>query len=268
MLQALEDHFNKIKTEELLQKQGELTPEEVQVILSKRVRAEKVAIKDIKLRTFIAQGKSREELATHVYDVTYGSIRRNKDQLVIIDDSIVRGTTLKNSIIKILDRLEPKRIIVVSSSPQIRYPDCYGIDMTKMSEFIAFKAAIALLNERGKHTIIKDVYEKCLAQRNSHIDEMVNYVKEIYAPFTDEEISAKIADLLVTENIKSEVTIVYQNIENLHKACPGHKGDWYFSGNYPTPGGNRVVNEAFINYIEKEENKTYQYSLSFRKNNG
>ena len=222
----------------------------------------------MKLRTFIAQGKSREELATHVYDVTYGSIRRNQDQLVIIDDSIVRGTTLKNSIIKILDRLEPKKIIIVSSSPQIRYPDCYGIDMTKMSEFIAFRAAIALLNERGMQAVIKEVYEKCLAQRGKKKEDMVNYVKEIYAPFTDQEVSDKIADLLVTTNIKSEVKIVYQNIDNLHKACPEHKGDWYFSGNYPTPGGNRVVNDAFINYIEKEEKKTYQYSLNFRKNNG
>ena len=268
MLEGLEKYFNHQKAIELVEKQGQLTPEEVDAILSKTVRAEKVAIKDIKLRTFIAQGKSREDLATHVYDITYGSLERGKDKLVIIDDSIVRGTTLKNSIIKILDRLDPKKIIIVSSSPQIRYPDCYGIDMSRMSEFIAFRAAIALLNERGMHNIIKSVYEKCIAQRDKPKEEIVNYVKEIYEPFTDEEVADKVADLLITPDIKAEVKIVYQKIEDLHKACPNHKGDWYFSGNYPTPGGNRVVNEAFINYIEKEENRTYQYSLSFRKNGG
>lgn len=268
MLEGLEKYFNHQKAIELVEKQGQLTPEEVDAILSKTVRAEKVAIKDIKLRTFIAQGKSREDLATHVYDITYGSLERGKDKLVIIDDSIVRGTTLKNSIIKILDRLDPKKIIIVSSSPQIRYPDCYGIDMSRMSEFIAFRAAIALLNERGMHNIIKSVYEKCIAQRDKPKEEIVNYVKEIYEPFTDEEVADKVADLLITPDIKAEVKIVYQKIEDLHKACPNHKGDWYFSGNYPTPGGNRVVNEAFVNYIEKEENRTYQYSLSFRKNGG
>lgn len=268
MLEGLEKYFNHQKAIELVEKQGQLTPEEVDAILSKTVRAEKVAIKDIKLRTFIAQGKSREDLATHVYDITYGSLERGKDKLVIIDDSIVRGTTLKNSIIKILDRLDPKKIIIVSSSPQIRYPDCYGIDMSRMREFIAFRAAIALLNERGMHNIIKSVYEKCIAQRDKPKEEIVNYVKEIYEPFTDEEVADKVADLLITPDIKAEVKIVYQKIEDLHKACPNHKGDWYFSGNYPTPGGNRVVNEAFINYIEKEENRTYQYSLSFRKNGG
>ncbi len=268
MLEGLEKYFNHQKAIELVEKQGQLTSEEVDAILSKTVRAEKVAIKDVKLRTFIAQGKSREDLATHVYDITYGSLERGKDKLVIIDDSIVRGTTLKNSIIKILDRLDPKKIIIVSSSPQIRYPDCYGIDMSRMSEFIAFRAAIALLNERGMHNIIKSVYEKCIAQRDKPKEEIVNYVKEIYEPFTDEEVADKVADLLITPDIKAEVKIVYQKIEDLHKACPNHKGDWYFSGNYPTPGGNRVVNEAFINYIEKEENRTYQYSLSFRKNGG
>lgn len=268
MLEGLEKYFNHQKAIELVEKQGQLTSEEVDAILSKTVRAEKVAIKDIKLRTFIAQGKSREDLATHVYDITYGSLERGKDKLVIIDDSIVRGTTLKNSIIKILDRLDPKKIIIVSSSPQIRYPDCYGIDMSRMREFIAFRAAIALLNERGMHNIIKSVYEKCIAQRDKPKEEIVNYVKEIYEPFTDEEVADKVADLLITPDIKAEVKIVYQKIEDLHKACPNHKGDWYFSGNYPTPGGNRVVNEAFINYIEKEENRTYQYSLSFRKNGG
>lgn len=266
MLEGLEKRFNHQKAMEIVERQGELTAEETEAILSKRVRSEKVAIKDIKLRTFIAQGKSKEELATHVYDITYGSLRRGKDKLVIIDDSIVRGTTLKKSIIKILDRLDPTKIIIVSSSPQIRYPDCYGIDMSRMSEFIAFKAAIALLNDRGMQHIIKDVYEKCVAQKDKKKEEIVNYVKEIYAPFTDEEISDKIAQMLTGKEIKSEVKIVFQKIEELHKACPNNKGDWYFSGNYPTPGGNRVVNNAFINYIEKDENRTYQYTFNFPKN--
>lgn len=265
MLEGLEKYFNRQKAIEILERQNELTPEETENILAKRVRSEKVAIKDIKLRTFIAQGKSKEELATHVYDITYGSLRRGKDKLVIIDDSIVRGTTLKKSIIKILDRLDPTKIIIVSSSPQIRYPDCYGIDMSRMSEFIAFRATIELLNERGLQHIIKDVYEKCVSQINKPKEEIVNYVKEIYAPFTDDEISTKIAQMLTGKDIKAEVKIVYQSIEELHEACPNNKGDWYFSGNYPTPGGNRFVNNAYINYIEKEENKSYQYSLNFLK---
>lgn len=266
MLEGLDKYFNHKKATELVERQGELTPEDVESILAKTVRAEKVAIKDIKLRTFIAQGKSREDLATHVYDITYGSIERGKDKLVIIDDSIVRGTTLKNSIIKILDRLDPTKIIVVSSSPQIRYPDCYGIDMSRMSEFIAFRAAIDLLNERGLQNIIKEVYEKCVMQRHKPKEEIVNYVKEIYDPFTDEEISDKIAQMLTGKEIKAEVKIVFQTIEDLHKACPDNNGDWYFSGDYPTPGGNRFVNNAFIHYIEKEENRTYQYSFNFPKN--
>ena len=263
MLEGLEKRFNQNKAIELLEKRDELTAEEVEKILSKRVRSEKVAIKDIKLRTFIAQGKSRNDLAAHVYDITYGSLKRGKDTLVIIDDSIVRGTTLKQSIIKILDRLDPKKIVIVSSSPQIRYPDCYGIDMSRMSEFIAFKAAINLLEERGMQHIIQDVYEKCVAQSRKKKEEMVNYVKEIYAPFTEEEISDKIAEMLTDKDIKAEVKIVFQSIEDLHKACPNNKGDWYFSGNYPTPGGNRLVNNAFINYVEGQENKVYQYSLNF-----
>jgi len=267
MLEGLEKHFNHNKAIELLEKRGKLTPDEVETILAKRVRSEKVAIKDIKLRTFIAQGKSRNDLAAHVYDVTYGSLRRGIDNLVIIDDSIVRGTTLKQSIIKILDRLDPKKIIIVSSSPQIRYPDCYGIDMSRMSEFIAFKAAIELLKERGIQKIIENVYEKCVAQSRKKKEELVNYVKEIYAPFTDEEISDKIAKMLTDKDIKAEVKIVFQTIEDLHKACPKNSGDWYFSGNYPTPGGNRLVNNAFINYIEGQENKVYQYSLDFSNGN-
>jgi amidophosphoribosyltransferase len=263
MLEGLEKHFNHNKAVELLEKRDQLTPGEVEMILAKRVRSEKVAIKDIKLRTFIAQGKSRNDLAAHVYDVTYGSLKRGKDTLVIIDDSIVRGTTLKQSIIKILDRLDPKKIVIVSSSPQIRYPDCYGIDMSRMSEFIAFKAAIKLLEERGMQYIIESVYEKCVAQSRKKKEEIVNYVKEIYAPFSDEEISDKIAEMLTDKDIKAEVKIVFQTIDDLHKACPNNAGDWYFSGNYPTPGGNRLVNNAFINYIEGQENKVYQYSLNF-----
>ena len=263
MQQGLEDHFNHKKAMTILEKGNTLSKEEIDLILSKRVRSEKVAIKDIKLRTFIAQGKTRENLATHVYDVTYGSLRRGKDNLVIIDDSIVRGTTLKQSIIKILDRLDPKKIVIVSSSPQIRYPDCYGIDMSRMSEFIAFKAAIALLKERGMQYIIDETYEKSVAQSRKKKEEIVNYVKDIYAPFTDEEISAKIAQMLTSPDIKAEVQIVFQNIEDLHKACPQNAGDWYFSGNYPTPGGNRLVNNAFINYVKGQENLPHQYTLKF-----
>ncbi|MDD2245690.1 MAG: amidophosphoribosyltransferase [Proteiniphilum sp.] len=263
MLQGLEDHFNHKKAAIILEKGSTLTKEEVDQILSKRVRSEKVAIKDIKLRTFISQGNTRNDLAAHVYDVTYGSLKRGLDNLVIIDDSIVRGTTLKQSIIKILDRLDPKKIIIVSSSPQIRYPDCYGIDMTRMSEFIAFKSAIELLKERGMHHVIDETYEKSVAQSHKSKEEIVNYVKDIYAPFTEEEISEKIACMLTSNDIKAKVQIVFQRIEDLHKACPNHMGDWYFSGNYPTPGGNRLVNNAFINYIEGHENKPRQYSLNF-----
>ncbi len=263
MLEGLENHFNKHKTAKILEIGSKLSSSEVEEILAKRVRSEKVAIKDVKLRTFIAQGNSRDDLAAHVYDVTYGSLRRGIDSLVIIDDSIVRGTTLKQSIIKILDRLEPKVIVIVSSSPQVRYPDYYGIDMSKMGEFIAFKAAVALLKERGMQNIIDETYEKCIAQRDKKKEEIVNYVKDIYAPFTEQEISDKIAQMLTDKDIKAEVKIVYQSIEDLHKACPDNSGDWYFSGNYPTPGGNRLVNNAFINYIEGQENKTYQYSLNF-----
>ena len=263
MQQGLEDHFNHKKAQTILEKGSSLSKEEIDSILSKRVRSEKVAIKDIKLRTFIAQGISRNDLAAHVYDVTYGSLRRGIDNLVIIDDSIVRGTTLKQSIIKILDRLEPRKIIIVSSSPQIRYPDCYGIDMSRMSEFIAFKATIELLKERGMQNVIDEVYEKSVAQNNKRKEEIVNYVKDIYAPFKEEEISAKIAQMLTSKDIKADVQIVFQTIEDLHKACPNHKGDWYFSGNYPTPGGNRLVNNAFINYIEGQEQRPQQFKLNF-----
>lgn len=230
-------------------------PEKIKEILNKRVRKEKIAIKDIKLRTFIAEGKSRNELAAHVYDVTYGQVKNDVDNLVIIDDSIVRGTTLKQSIVRILDRLHPKRIVVVSSSPQVRYPDYYGIDMSRMAEFCAFRAAIALIQERGMGDLITSTYKKCKAQEDWKKEDVVNYVKEIYAPFTDEEISDKIAEMIIGPEIKAEVKLVYQSIEGLHNAIPNHPGDWYFSGNYPTPGGNKMVNQAFINWYEGNPDK-------------
>lgn len=255
MVESLQNYMNDVKLRKIKEKGTSITNDELQQILSMRVRSEKVAIKDIKLRTFIAQDNGRDDLAAHVYDVTYNSIRPYEDNLVIIDDSIVRGTTLKQSIIKMLDRLHPKKIVIVSSSPQIRYPDCYGIDMSRMSEFAAFRATIALLRERGMQDVIDSVYAKSDAQRNKPKEEIVNYVKEIYAPFTDEEISAKIAQMLTPPGTDAEVEIVFQSIENLHKACPDNKGDWYFSGNYPTPGGNRMVNNAFLNYIEGFEKR-------------
>ena len=220
-----------------------------------KIKEEKSAIKDIKLRTFIAEGKSRNELAAHVYDVTYGQVKNDVDNLVIIDDSIVRGTTLKQSIVRILDRLHPKRIVVVSSSPQVRYPDYYGIDMSRMAEFCAFRAAIALIQERGMGELITSTYKKCKAQEDWKKEDVVNYVKEIYAPFTDEEISDKIAEMITGLEIKAEVKLVYQSIEGLHNAIPNHPGDWYFSGNYPTPGGNKMVNQAFINWYEGNPDK-------------
>ena len=266
MLEGLEKHFNHKRATLLYEKGATLSLEEIDKILSTRVRSEKVAIKDIKLRTFIAEDNTRNDLAAHVYDITYGSLERGKDKLVVIDDSIVRGTTLKQSIIKILDRLAPTKIVIVSSSPQIRYPDCYGIDMSRMGEFIAFKAAIELLQDNNMQYIIDEVYQKCLAQKDKKKEEIVNYVKEIYAPFTDEQISDKIAQMLTDDDIKAEVKIVFQSIEDLHKACPNNHGDWYFSGNYPTPGGNRLVNNAFINFVENNESKTHQYKLIFMQN--
>jgi len=222
-------------------------------ILARRLCSEKIAIKDIKLRTFITEGESRNELAAHVYDVTYGMVNPGVDNLVVIDDSIVRGTTLKESIIRILDRLHPKKIIIVSSSPQVRYPDYYGIDMSRMSEFSAFRAAIALHKDRGTENVIESVYQKCKAQQNLPKEEIVNYVNEIYEPFTDDEISIKMAEMLTPRNTQAEIQIIYQTIENLHKAIPNNPGDWYFSGDYPTAGGNRMVNQAYINYYEAQK---------------
>ena len=232
------------------------TTEQIKEIFSISPRIEKIAIKDAKLRTFITDDNNRDSLVGHVYDITYGQVSR-KDNLVMIDDSIVRGTTLKKSILKILDRLNPKKIVIVSSAPQIRYPDCYGIDMAKMGDFIAFKAAIALLKDGGLESVIQDVYEKCKAQADLPNEEVINYVKNIYKPFTPEEISTKIVELLKPEGIKSEVEIIFQGIDELHQACPNHKGDWYFTGNYPTIGGNKVVNKAFMNYIEGKNKRAY-----------
>ena len=209
------------------------------------------------MRTFITQDDTRDDLVANVYDITYGSVRPHQDNLIVIDDSIVRGTTLKQSILRILDRLHPKKIVVVSSAPQIRYPDCYGIDMAKMGDFIAFEAAIQLLKETGREKIIHEVYQHCLSQIDLPKEQVRNFVKEIYAPFTDEEISAKIAQMLTPPTIKAKVEIVYQTVENLHKACPHNLGDWYFTGDYPTPGGNKVVNKAFINWMEKRNERAY-----------
>lgn len=252
LLDGFDTYLNHLKIKEIEALGHKPSRSELDRILSMRIRSEKVAIKDIKLRTFIAEGNSRNDLAAHVYDITYGSLVPYQDNLVIIDDSIVRGTTLKQSIIKILDRLHPKKIVIVSSSPQVRYPDYYGIDMAKMSEFIAFRAAIALLEDRDMRDVIERAYNKSKAQELLPKEKMVNYVKDIYEPFTDEEISAKMVEMLTEgEGIQAKVEIVYQTIEGLHEACPDYTGDWYFSGDYPTPGGVRQVNQAFINYVEK-----------------
>ena len=256
MMEAAEDVLNQQKTDAIIAGNGKLSKERVTEILSKRPRFEKIAVKDAKLRTFITDDSSRDDLVAHVYDITYGVVKPT-DNLVIIDDSIVRGTTLKKSIIKILDRLNPKKIVVVSSAPQIRYPDCYGIDMAKIGDFIAFKAAIELLKETNQEHIINDVYLKCKAQQTNADKDIVNYVKEIYASFTDEQVSAKIAQMLKTKNIKAEVEVIFQPISGLHKACPDNLGDWYFTGDYPTDGGHRVVNEAFINYYEGNNKRAY-----------
>jgi len=241
----------------LSKKAGKLTDEEIIRVLNMAPRIEKIAIKDVKLRTFITQDADRSEMVAHVYDTTYGVIKGGADTLVTLDDSIVRGTTLKQSILKILDRLGPKKIVVVSSAPQIRYPDCYGIDMSRMGEFVAFEAAISLLKDSGQYQIIADVYEKCKNSSKLPKEEVENYVKEIYAPFTDQEISDRIAQIITPKDIKAKVQVVYQTLENLHIACPDHTGDWYFSGNYPTAGGNKVVNRAFVNWMEGKNQRAY-----------
>ena len=257
MIKGLEDHLNEEKIQQVIALGNNPDHEEIRRILLQRTRIEKIAIKDAKLRTFITQDDSRDDLVAHVYDITYGSVRPKTDNLVVIDESIVRGTTLKQSILRILDRLNPKKIVIVSSAPQIRFPDCYGIDMAKLGDFIAFEAAISLLEERGMKQVINDVYDQCKGQEALKKEQVKNYVQQIYEPFTDEEVSAKISELLTPKEINTPVEIIYQTVDNLHKACPGNTGDWYFTGNYPTPGGNRVVNKAFINWKEGKNERAY-----------
>jgi amidophosphoribosyltransferase len=256
MSEAAEDFLNQQKINKMLKGKREITAKELQSILSERARIEKIAIKDVKLRTFIADDNSRDDLVEHVYDITYGVVKPT-DNLVIIDDSIVRGTTLKKSIIRILDRLNPKKIVIVSSAPQIRYPDCYGIDMAKIGDFIAFKAALELLKDSDQYHIVTDVYKKCLKQRVKEDAGIENFVKEIYEPFTAEQISNKIAEMLKNSEVKAQVEVIFQTVEGLHQACPDHLGDWYFTGDYPTNGGKRVVNEAFINFYEGKNKRAY-----------
>ena len=256
MVQKAQDYMNRDAEKKIINEGEKISKEKLRELLSQRPRIEKVAIKDAKLRTFITDDLSRDELVRHVYDVTYGSIKKS-DNLVIIDDSIVRGTTLQKSIIKMLDRLSPKKIIIVSSAPQIRYPDCYGIDMAKMTDLIAFRAVIELLKENNKENTIKEVYKKCLLENKKEVSKIKNIVKEIYEPYSDEQISRKISLILKEKDINAEVEVIYQSIENLHLACPENLGDWYFSGEYPTPGGNRVVNQAFINYYEGSSKRAY-----------
>ncbi len=256
MVEGAQDFLNQQKTERILALKDQLTPEKLQEILSKTIRSEKITIKDAKLRTFITDDSNRDDMVEHVYDVTYGVVKPT-DTLVVIDDSIVRGTTLKKSIVKMLDRLNPKKIIVVSSAPQIRYPDCYGIDMAKMDTLIAFNATLELLKDRNMYHIIDEVYAKCKKQEHLPDEEVINHVKEIYAPFTDEQISDKISEMLHPETVKADLKVMFQTVENLHISCPENLGDWYFTGNYPTAGGNRVVNRAFMNFVEGNDARAY-----------
>ncbi len=257
LIKGAEDYLNEIKKERILSWNKDFDAEKLSEMINRKVRIEKIAIKDVKLRTFITEDSSRNEMVQHVYDITYGTVNKNQDTLIVIDDSIVRGTTLKESIIRMLNRLKPKKIIVVSSAPQIRYPDCYGIDMSKMGDFIAFKAAVTLLKERGDEHILEDILEKCKdLQRNNKLH-TENLVRLVYKSFSPEEISAKIAQLITPEDVTIPVEVIYQTIETLHEACPSNKGDWYFTGNYPTPGGNRVCNKAFINFMEGKNVRGY-----------
>lgn len=257
MIKGLEDALNQKKLKRIKELGNTMTPEQLEEIILQRARVDKIALKDVKLRTFITQDSDRDDMVSHVYDITYGTVASHKDNLVVIDDSIVRGTTLKQSILQILDRLQPKKIVVVSSAPQVRYPDCYGIDMTRMNEFIAFNAAISLLKETGKASVIEEIYRKCKEQENLPKEQMKNYVREVYDAFTDDEITDKITELLTPDNINAEIKIVYQSIENLHEACPNNLGDWYFTGNYPTAGGIKVVNQSFINWYENKNVRPY-----------
>ncbi|MBV1923892.1 MAG: amidophosphoribosyltransferase [Flavobacteriaceae bacterium] len=256
MLDAAQNELNKQKNEAILEEKEGLTVERLQQIQAHKIRTEKIAIKDVKLRTFITDDSSRDDLVAHVYDVTYGVVK-STDNLVIIDDSIVRGTTLKKSILKMLDRLNPKQIVVVSSAPQIRYPDCYGIDMARLEHLVAFQAALELQKEKGNKNIVEEIYAKCKEQESVLDSEQINHVKELYAPFTDEEVSDKIATIISENSIKANVKVIFQSVEDLHKACPENLGDWYFTGDYPTPGGNRVVNKAFINFVEGNPERAY-----------
>jgi amidophosphoribosyltransferase len=257
LVKGMEKYLNKIKVERILSWGTDVTEEKLEAMINRKIRQEKIAIKDVKLRTFITEDTNRNEMVQHVYDITYGTVRKDEDTLVIIDDSIVRGTTLKESIIRMLSRLGPKKIIVVSSAPQIRYPDCYGIDMSKMNDFIAFRAVIALLNEKGMANVIDQTYQKIIALEASNELHTENVVRQLYKPFTPEEISDKIAQLITPEDNKIPVEVIYQTIEDLHECCPTNTGDWYFTGNYPTPGGNKVCNKAFKNYVEGKNVRGY-----------
>jgi amidophosphoribosyltransferase len=257
LIKGLENYLKELLIDRIVKNKHTMTDAEISELIHRRVRIEKIAIKDVKLRTFITADSSRDEMVQHVYDITYGTVKPHQDTLVVIDDSIVRGTTLRQSIIKMLDRLQPKKIIVVSSAPQIRYPDCYGIDMSRMSDFIAFQAAVELLKDRNMNHVLTETYIKCNTARDHNKLHEENFVKEIYAPFTPEEISKKIAELLRPEEVNAEVEIIYQSIEGLHEACPDNKGDWYFTGNYPTSGGNKVSNRAFMNYMENKVGRGY-----------
>lgn len=257
MLKGLETYLNDYKKKQIREKSDQLTDEEIKKLLELRPRVEKIAVKDAKMRTFITQDEDRNELVEHVYDITYGTVKKKTDTLVIIDDSIVRGTTLKKSILKILDRLHPKKIIIVSSAPQIRYPDCYGIDMAKIGDFIAFSAVIQLLKEKKMQKVIDETYRQCKAQQNLPKEDIINYVRNLYKPFSAKEISDRIAKIIKNDSINAEFQVIFQSIENLHAACPANHGDWYFTGNYPTPGGNKVVNTSFINYYENKNERAY-----------
>ena len=256
MVHKAQDYLNNYAEEKILGLGSDMSKEELRKLLSLRPRIEKVAIKDAKLRTFITDDSSRDELVKHVYDITYGSLKET-DSLVIIDDSIVRGTTLQKSIIKMLDRLSPKKIIIVSSAPQIRFPDCYGIDMAKMTDLIAFRAAVSLLEENGKKDKLEEINKSCISENQKEATKIKNIVKRVYSDFSDEQLSHKISQMLKEEDINAEVEVIYQTIDNLHKACPNNLGDWYFSGEYPTKGGNKVVNQAFINYFEGSNERAY-----------
>ena len=257
MLDGINDLLNIYKINQIKKIGPEITETQLENILSIQPRRERVAVKDAKLRTFITEDSNREDMVAHVYDVTYGIVKNQEDTLVVIDDSIVRGTTLKTSILRILDRLHPKKIIIVSSAPQIRYPDCYGIDMSKLKDFVAFQAMIALVKHRKLDNKLEEVYAKCKAQENLPKEQLKNYLIELYALFSNDEISDQIAKIITPPEINAEVEVIFQTIENLHSACPDNLGDWYFSGNYPTPGGNKVVNKAFMNYMEGNENRSY-----------